>query len=168
MKIEGVRLIQGVTNTDERGSFTKHVSGIEDLNFKLRESFVSKSFKGVVRGMHLQLGPMSGWKLVTVLSGEIFDVLVDLRPKSSTYLATETFSLDENTGRSILVPEGVAHGFQAQTDVAMLYQTEYSYSPDHDTGVNPLSLNINWPLEISFMSIRDRELPSLANWNIVN
>ena len=159
-----MKLINSQASSDNRGSFTKYVSGIENLKFTLTESFVTQSVKGVVRGMHLQRRPKTGWKFVTVLEGEVFDVLIDLRPSSPTFKLIETIHLSKAAGISVLIPEGVAHGFQALCDTTMLYLTNYPYSASHDTGVNISSLDIEWPIGISAISLRDTQLPSLDEW----
>lgn len=159
-----MKFIQSYSSSDNRGSFTKYVSDIRDLEFMLTEAFVTKSVKGVVRGMHLQCSPFSGWKVVTVLEGEVFDVLIDLRPSSPTFKQIETFFLSKAEGVSVLIPEGVAHGFQALCETTMLYLTSYPYSASHDTGVNISSLEVQWPIEISSTSARDSKLPLLEDW----
>lgn len=165
MKINGVIVVENFFEIDSRGYFKKTYNGrSSNLDFKLQETFISFSKKGSVRGMHLQLSPHSGIKIVTLLQGSILDVLLDLRTESTTYLHLELFNLNENSSQTIIIPEGVAHGFQAVQDSLILYHTDYVYEKDADTGVNIQSLGIQWPLPISSISNRDSTLPTINEW----
>jgi dTDP-4-dehydrorhamnose 3,5-epimerase len=164
MAISGVKLLAAHSSADTRGTFKKVFQESSDNTFDLRETFFTQSFAGVVRGMHLQISPKSGFKIVSLINGDVFDVLIDLRRESPTYLEIQTSRINSANPISILVPEGVAHGFQAISDSTMLYQTEYIYSRNHDTGINIYSLDIEWPLAIQEISERDQNLPTLEFW----
>jgi dTDP-4-dehydrorhamnose 3,5-epimerase len=114
---------------------------------------------GVVRGMHFQNAPHEEAKFVNCLVGEVFDVAVDVRKNSPTYLQWHAEILSADNARSLLIPEGFAHGFQTLTDnVEMLYFHSTSYAPKYEDGLRPEDpkLAIDWPLAISEMSERDR------------
>ena len=139
--IAGVRFERAMLHEDERGNLVKFLgsNALESLPFEICEVFSSESKAGVVRGMHLQTGQSSNWRVVAVLSGTIYDVFV-------------------------VIPPGVAHGFQAQTDSRILYLSSAKNVSQEDTGINPLTFGLNWPIGISHISIRDLNLPSLESF----
>lgn len=114
--------------------------------------------RGTVRGMHFQRPPYAEMKLVSCIRGEVWDVAVDLRRGSVTFLRWHAEPLSAANGHALLIPEGFAHGFQALTDdVQLLYCHSAAYSPIADVGLNPMdpALAIDWPLPISTISTRD-------------
>jgi len=114
---------------------------------------------GSVRGLHFQRPPHAEMKLVTCLSGAIWDVAVDLRAGSPTFLSWHGETLSAENGRALLIPEGFAHGFQTLTrDVELLYCHSAAYAPEAEDALNPLDpkLAITWPEPIADMSERDR------------
>ncbi|MET3855205.1 dTDP-4-dehydrorhamnose 3,5-epimerase [Rhizobium sp. OAE497] len=120
--------------------------------------------KGVIRGMHFQRAPHDETKFVSCLKGVIFDVAVDLRPRSPTYLKWHGEILSQDNARSLLIPAGFAHGFQTLSeDCELIYLHDKPYAPDAEGGVNPLDpkLNITWPLPVTQMSARDSSLAFL-------
>ena len=169
--IAGVRFERAMLHEDERGNLVKFLgsNALESLPFEICEVFSSESKAGVVRGMHLQTGQSSNWRVVAVLSGTIYDVLLDLRRSHegggnarrsdvvSKYMSSET-------GDFVVIPPGVAHGFQAQTDCRILYLSSANIVSLEDTGINPLTFGLNWPIGISHISIRDLNLPSLESF----
>jgi dTDP-4-dehydrorhamnose 3,5-epimerase len=114
--------------------------------------------------MHLQRAPAQEYKLVRCLSGRVFDVAADLRRDSPSYGRWFALELSGDDHRSLLIPPGVAHGFQTLSDdVQLLYQHSSAYDAALDAGVrhdDPL-LAIDWPLPVSGLSPRDRALPWL-------
>jgi dTDP-4-dehydrorhamnose 3,5-epimerase len=115
--------------------------------------------KGTVRGMHFQFLPYAESKFVSCLRGEIFDVAIDLRRSSPTFLKWHGEVLSAQNQRSLLIPEGFAHGFQALTDdCEIIYLHTAPYSQPAEAALNALDplLAISWPLEIAEMSDRDR------------
>jgi dTDP-4-dehydrorhamnose 3,5-epimerase len=115
--------------------------------------------QGTVRGMHYQNPPHSEMKLVTCLRGQVWDVAVDLRIDSPTYLQWHAQLLSAENHCSYLIPAGFAHGFQALTNgVELLYCHSMPYTPSADAGVHALDphLAIAWPQPITCMSERDR------------
>jgi len=119
---------------------------------------------GTVRGMHFQRPPYAEMKLVNCIRGEVWDVAVDVRAGSKTFLHWHAERLSADNGRALLIPEGFAHGFQALTeDVEMLYCHTTTYDAASEAGLNakdPL-LAIDWPLEITELSLRDSQHPML-------
>lgn len=114
--------------------------------------------RGTARGLHFQYPPYSEMKLVNCLRGAIWDVAVDLRTGSDTFLQWHAEELSADNGRSLLIPEGFAHGFQALTDdVELLYCHSEHYYPEAEGGLNPrdAQLAIDWPLNIIELSERD-------------
>ena len=164
--IDGVEYFSAMYSHDDRGSFSKKFSSLH-ANFKefeLSEVFITHSFKGVVRGMHLQINSAANWRLMTALTGGFFDVLIDLRKGSPTYLQEITQELKPGYLESVLVPPGVAHGFQSLEDSKMLYLTTSPYEPHLDSGVNIDSLKVKFPLKVTSRSQRDLKLPSIKDF----
>ncbi|MCD8493829.1 MAG: dTDP-4-dehydrorhamnose 3,5-epimerase family protein [Alphaproteobacteria bacterium] len=122
--------------------------------------------KGTLRGMHYQNPPHAEMKLVSCLHGKVLDIALDLRAGSPTFLQHFALELSENNHESLLIPEGVAHGFQSLTDnVEMLYLHSASYTPEAEDSVNPQDprLGINWPLTVSVISERDKSKAFLSD-----
>ena len=154
---------------DTRGSFERlfsdsflgeefSIGEICDVNLSRTKA------KGTVRGLHLQSEPFQETKLVTCVSGSVFDVVVDLRKHSSTYLTIFSLTLTATNGSSLLIPKGCAHGFQSLEDNSdLLYCVDSPYSAIHQHGASPSDprLEIPWPLQISHISKQDSEWPPL-------
>ena len=121
--------------------------------------------RGTVRGLHFQYPPFAETKFVSCLRGEVFDVAVDVRQGSPTFLSWHAEILSAGNHRSLLVPEGFAHGFQTLTDdCELLYLHTAAYQPDSEGGLNagdPM-LNITWPIAVSELSPRDSAHPLLS------
>lgn len=162
-----MRYWQSQEIVDSRGSFLKsythEISGLEKP-MELHEVFVSTSSPGVVRGLHLQIKESENYRVIQLLQGRVFDVLLDLRPDSATFCTYETRELVFGLNETLLIPPGVAHGFQAIEESTMLYLTSSSWNPLLDKGVNPINTEIEWPLPISSISERDQRLPSLDDF----
>lgn len=121
--------------------------------------------KGTVRGLHFQRQPYTEMKLVCCIQGEIWDVAVDLRIGSPTFLQWHAEYLSADNGVGLLIPEGFAHGFQALSDDAnLLYCHSQAHAPESEDGLNPRDpyLEITWPLTISQISTRDHDLPMIG------
>jgi dTDP-4-dehydrorhamnose 3,5-epimerase len=124
------------------------------------------AMRGTVRGMHFQMPPRAETKLVTCLRGEVFDVAVDLRRSSPTFLRWYGERLTGESHRTMLIPMGFAHGFQSLTDgCEMLYVHSAVYDPASEGGLHPLDprLAITWPQQIARISARDASHPMLAD-----
>ncbi len=171
LPIMGVHLVERHALEDRRGFFARLFCADElasagwhgpvaQINHTLtREA-------GSVRGLHFQRPPHAETKLVSCLAGEVWDVVVDLRRDSPTYLQWYAQVLSADNQRALLIPEGVAHGFQTlSADVQLLYLHSRPYTPEAEDGLNPMDeqLAIAWPRAITVMSERDRQRPLLAH-----
>ena len=124
------------------------------------------SRRGTVRGLHFQGPPHAEIKLVSCLRGAVWDVAVDLRSGSPTFLAWHAEELSAENGAALLIPEGFAHGFQALTDECeLLYLHSAPYAPLAEGGINPRdpAVGVAWPLPISELSPRDEGHPMLTD-----
>jgi len=131
---------------------------IEQINRTLTEA------RHTVRGMHFQYPPYAEIKLVSCLQGEVLDVAVDVRAGSPTFLKWHAEVLSAENHRSLLIPEGFAHGFQTLTDKCeLIYFHTASYEASAEGGLNPLDprLSIDWPAPVSCLSDRDAGHPYL-------
>ena len=163
LPLSGLKLVQRHRVSDERGYFSRIFCAKElaDFGWKTGIEQINHSFtrlKGSVRGLHFQRNPHCEMKLVSVIRGAIWDVAVDLRAASDTYLECHGELLSADDGGAMLIPEGFAHGFQSLTDdVEILYCHSAPYNSAAEDGLHPLdsSLDIDWPLSISEMSKRD-------------
>lgn len=120
--------------------------------------------KGTVRGLHFQHPPHEEAKLVSCLRGEVFDVAIDLRPASPTFRQWHGVHLSNGNASSLLIPPGFAHGFQTLTDdVEMLYFHSAPYAAEAEGGVraDDPAIGIDWPLDITERSVRDKAHPLL-------
>ncbi|MDS7594761.1 dTDP-4-dehydrorhamnose 3,5-epimerase [Agrobacterium tumefaciens] len=121
--------------------------------------------RGTLRGMHFQTPPHAELKLVSCIRGEVWDVAVDLRTNSPTFLHWHAEHLSAENRRAFLIPEGFAHGFQVLSDGAeLLYCHSEPYTPQAEAGVHPQDpkLGISWPLPIAEISERDNQRPALT------
>ena len=120
--------------------------------------------RGTVRGLHYQRPPQAEMKLVSCLAGEVWDLAVDLRAASPTFLHWHAEVLSAENGRALLIPEGFAHGFQAlSSDVQMLYLHSEAYAPAAEAALQVLDprLAIAWPLPVHGLSPRDASHPQM-------
>jgi dTDP-4-dehydrorhamnose 3,5-epimerase len=168
LEIPGVLLIEPRVFADDRGLFLETFSAARYREAGIAEAFVqdnrSRSKKGVLRGLHFQVERPQG-KLVSVLRGRIFDVVVDLRRSSSTYgrWLSVTLGGSAESGddfRQLYVPPGLAHGFCALDDnVDVQYKCTDYYYPQHERTIlwNDAKLAINWPIDAPLVSAKDRQ-----------
>lgn len=160
-----MQIITGNLTSDLRGQFQKHyLSEHEQYDFPVGEFFTTKSSRGVMRGMHLQTGSYANRRIISVVEGTIFDVLIDLRPTSPTFLKTQVIEMSQKNRLTLVIPEGVAHGYQSLTSSTVSYISSKIYQPIHDVGIDCLSFGIQWPLIDSIRSTRDLGLPTLEQW----
>jgi dTDP-4-dehydrorhamnose 3,5-epimerase len=169
-RVAGALLFQPTPHTDERGFFSRtfdaevaRAAGIDPDGFA--QDSLSRSVRGVVRGMHVRSGAGES-KLVRCSYGAVFDVIVDLRPGSATYLNWASFELRDTEQTSLYVPAGCAHGFQALTDPAdVTYRIDRPHDPAEDISIafDDPELAIGWPLPVTVMSKRDHAAESLAS-----
>ncbi|TCO35349.1 dTDP-4-dehydrorhamnose 3,5-epimerase [Kribbella steppae] len=169
-RIAGALLFLPTPHVDERGFFCRTFdrevvasAGLDPDAFV--QDSVSRSAKGVVRGMHVRAGAGEA-KLVRCSYGEVLDVVVDLRKDSPTYRNVEYFELTGDNQVTVYVPAGCAHGFQALTDPAdVSYRIDRAHDPSEDVSIafDDPGLDIDWPLPVSLMSARDKAAPTLAD-----
>lgn len=172
LEIEGACLITLEPFEDERGSFTRQFCKNEFLKngieFDICQCNISENKKrGTIRGMHYQKEPKPEQKLVSCLRGSIYDVIVDLRKNSSTYLKWIGIELSENESKLLYVPSGVAHGFQTLADnTTVLYELSEFFYSEHYSGVryDDPSFGIKWQ-DIRPVIINERD-KNYALWEV--
>jgi len=167
-EIAGAYLFEPTPHVDERGFFSRtfdkevvRAVGIDPDGFE--QDSLSRSARGVLRGMHLRSGQGEA-KLVRCSYGRVFDVIVDLRKDSGTYLNQKHLELSGDTQVTLYVPAGCAHGFQALTDPAdVSYRIDRAHDPAEDVAIafDDPELAIPWPLPPALLSPRDRQAPTL-------
>ena len=154
LKIPDIKLIEPDVFEDERGFFyesfnQKKFNKAIGLDITFVQDNHSKSKKGVLRGLHYQEEPYSQAKLVRVISGEVFDVVVDIRKKSPYYGYWLSVNLSAENKKQLWIPKGFAHGFLVLSDSAeILYKTTEYYSPQHEISIHWKNNNydIKWPI----------------------
>jgi dTDP-4-dehydrorhamnose 3,5-epimerase len=168
LEIPGVLLIERRALSDHRGIFMETYKRSEFEAAGIPASFVqdnySSSTHGVLRGLHYQRSPKAQAKLITVLQGAIFDVVVDLRPDSPMYRRWTSVVLSSANRRMLYVPVGLAHGFCVVSQVAdVVYKTTTEYAPEFEAGIrfNDPYLKITWPIVSPVLSEKDANLPLL-------
>lgn len=155
---------------DNRGWFYEHYTEREFRKYGIPGEFVqdNQSFtrKGCIRGLHLQLPPAAQAKLVSVISGRILDVVVDVRRDSPTFGQHHTCDMDGQRHNMLYVPPGFAHGFVALEDTIFFYKCSDFYSRENEAGIkwNDPALGIKWPIENPVVSEKDDALPSFEEF----
>ena len=167
MKIEHIRDVKIITldtYKDERGFFVEKFNKtiLEETQDFVQDNH-SRSKAGVIRGLHYQYEPSQA-KLVSVARGKIYDVIVDIRPKSPSFGKWICFMLDET--KILWVPSGFAHGFCALEESDVIYKVTESYNPKTEEGIrfDDPDLNIYWPCNDPIVSTRDLELQSFREY----
>ncbi len=153
LSIQGAFLLEQERHEDERGFFARQFCQREmaraGIDFTIKQCNLSGNpHKGTLRGMHYQKDPYPEIKVVSCMCGRIYDVIVDLRPMSNTYLQWEATELSGENGRGVYIPAGVAHGFQTLEDNSLVYyQLGEFFVSEYYAGVrwNDPKLNIKWP-----------------------
>jgi dTDP-4-dehydrorhamnose 3,5-epimerase len=168
LEIPAVVAIQPSVAADRRGYFLECYKESEFVRGGVASRFVQEnlsfSVKGVIRGMHYQLNPHAQSKLVGVVSGEVFDVAVDMRTGSPTYGRWASKRLSSENHTLLFVPAGFAHGFCVLSDSALVsYKVTSEYAPASERGVkwDDSALAIEWPVRRSTVSDKDASLPTL-------
>ncbi len=167
--ISGLKIIERQRLTDTRGFLTRlfcaeELSAAGWLKPVAQINHTSTLHRGAVRGLHFQAPPHAEMKMISCLRGEVWDVAVDIRRDSPTFLHWYGTLLSAENNISILIPEGFAHGFQTLTDnVEMLYCHSAAYNREAERGLNPHDpfLAINWPVPITDMSDKDMTHPHI-------
>ena len=169
--IPGAYLIDLEKRGDDRGFFARAFCEKEFAAHGLATRFVQvnnslSAVKGTLRGMHYQRAPHQEAKVVGCIRGAIYDVVLDLRPDSPTYLRWAAAELTAENHRSLYIPEGCAHGFQTLMDGAeVLYLMSEFYAPGHAAGVryDDPAFAIEWPLPVACISDADRAWPDYVS-----
>jgi dTDP-4-dehydrorhamnose 3,5-epimerase len=166
--LEGVRLVKPAVFSDPRGFFLECYTRRDFEQNGIACTFVQDNHSrsataGILRGLHFQCPPFAQAKLVRVIRGAVFDVVVDIRRSSSTYGAWQSFTLSAGDFTMLFVPQGFAHGFcTTEPDTEVQYKVDNYYSRQHERGIlwNDPTLAIGWPVARPVLSEKDRKLPT--------
>ena len=163
--IEDLLIIETQLLKDDRGFFYESYNKKNlDINIVFVQDNESKSYKGVIRGLHFQAPPFEQTKLVRCVSGNILDVAVDIRKNSKTYGKSFSVELSSENNKQLFVPKGFAHGFQVLSETAIVnYKVDNFYNPKSDSGLiwNDKDLSINWSIDVKpILSVKDLKLMS--------
>ena len=168
-ELEGVLLIEPIIHGDCRGRFFESYKKEQYHEFGIQDDFVqenqSLSQKNVLRGLHYRMEPEQS-KLVRVIRGEVFDVVVDIRKNSPTFGKWQGFILSESNHRQLYVPIGFAHGFCVLSDTAeFLYKVSEYYVAEKEKGIiwNDPDIGIDWPISDPILSEKDKVNPRLRS-----
>ena len=169
--IQGLSVLEASPFEDDRGSFARlfcarELSGVFAPRHIAQINVSRTRTRGAVRGLHYQRAPHAEMKLVTCVKGRVWDIAVDLRSGSRTYLQWHSEELSSLNRRTMLIPEGCAHGFQVlDPDSELLYLHSAFYEPSAEGGIRPTEpmLKIPWPLPIVDLSLRDQSHPLLSS-----
>jgi dTDP-4-dehydrorhamnose 3,5-epimerase len=168
-KLAGAYIVELDKKKDSRGFFARAFCAEElrhhGVEFQAVQANISHNHKkGTLRGMHYQAPPASEPKFIRCIRGAVWDVIVDMRPGSPTYLQHIGVELSADNGKAIYVPDLFAHGNQALTDGAeLLYLMGGEYTPGHERGLrhDDPAIGIEWPLPVAVIHERDCEWPLL-------
>jgi len=157
--------------SDERGWFARYFckNEFKEIGHDAEWVQMNHSFTkqvGSVRGMHYQEGEYKEIKLVRCIAGKVYDVIIDIRKDSPTFLKWFGIELSAENKKMLYIPAGFAHGFQCLSDnCELLYHHSAFYTPGRETGIsyNDPSVNIEWPIEITVISERDKNHPFITN-----
>lgn len=168
--LPGLKMVERLRLGDTRGSFARIFcadelasAGWEGPVAQVNQSFTAT--EGTLRGMHFQHPPYAETKLVSCVRGTVWDVAIDLRVGSPTFLRWHAETLSALNNRAFLIPQGFAHGFQTLTeDVELIYIHSAAHAPHAEGGLNPLdpALAIPWPKPVAEISARDQSLPFIT------
>ncbi len=170
--INGVKLITLNPIKDERGFFSRNYDNkiAEELNFHrpwVQENLSYSKDKGTLRGLHYQKEPFTETKLVRVVTGSVFDVFLDIRKDSSTFGKWGSYVLSSDNHEWLYLPKGIAHGMiTLEKDMIMLYKVDSSYNSQADSQIrwNDPDININWPIQPSLISEKDKNAKSFKEY----
>jgi dTDP-4-dehydrorhamnose 3,5-epimerase len=165
--LSGLSVVTRMPRTDDRGFFERLYCEEEFLHSGMTKPIkqINRSFTkniGAVRGMHFQHEPFAECKVVSCISGSVFDVAIDLRRTSATFLQWFGVELSSENNKCLVIPEGFAHGFQTTSnDCELVYLHTEKYNSEAEGAVSALDplFGITWPLEITDMSERDMNHP---------
>ena len=176
LPLVGAALVDCDPVQDERGMFARLFcdDALRDLlsGHQIRDINLSQcSSEGTLRGLHYQTGSAADMKLVRCTAGSVFDVVVDMRPDSPTYLHWHGEVLSPRNLRMVVVPEYFAHGYQAlEAGSELLYAVTAKYAPKAEHGVrwDDPAVGISWPLAVTVVSDKDRAIPLLSTAAVRN
>lgn len=168
--LDGVVVVETIQHVDQRGKFFRAYCQRELTEIIGKRQIVQINISqthlaGAVRGMHYQRPPQAEMKLIRCIKGKVWDVAVDLRHSSPTFLQWHAEELSAADAKMLVIPEGFAHGFQViDEESELLYMHTAFYSPETEGGIpyNDPRLNIQWPLKNTEISDRDRRFPFIA------
>lgn len=171
LDIQGVWVAESPIWSDDRGFFrewfkTDAIKEATGRDFGIEQANISLSTAGTLRGIHYSIAPRGQSKWITCVSGSIQDVIVDIRTDSKTFGQWIDIELKGDSGRAVLISEGLGHGFLALEDhTAVAYLVSTPFSPMHELEINPLDekIGINWGMPPSELKIsdKDKKAPSL-------
>jgi len=171
-EIEGVKEVIPEVYEDDRGYFVETYVGEEFREAGIQKEFpleyYSKSRQNVLRGLHFQRPPHAQAKVVSCPVGEVYDLVVDLRPDSSSFGESTSLRLSEEKKNAVFLPRGCAHGFYTLRDNSFVfYQVDNQYAPEAESGIvwNDPDLDLDWPLrdDTPIVSDKDARLPQFAD-----
>lgn len=170
--IDGAWLAESSVWRDERGFFrewfkSEDVRAATGRDFGIEQANISLSSAGTLRGIHYSIAPRGQAKWITCVSGVIQDVIVDIRPYSKTFGKWVDVELSGDSGKAVLISEGLGHGFLALKDnTTVAYLVSTTFSPSNELEINPLDMEvaINWRMDLDDLKIseKDKNAPSLA------
>jgi dTDP-4-dehydrorhamnose 3,5-epimerase len=169
--LSGVNIVELTSLEDSRGKFSRlfcaeELHSVFGSRKIVQTNHSMNTFAGTIRGLHYQLPPYAEMKLVRCIKGRVWDVALDLRSDSTTYLQWHAEELSAENSKMIIIPEGCAHGFQIlDANSELLYFHTEAYQPSYESGIryDDPSLTIEWPLKATHISERDRKHPLLTS-----
>ena len=171
LEIEGAWLAESPVWSDDRGFFrewfkAEDVKNATGRDFGIEQANISMSSAGTLRGIHYSIAPRGQAKWITCVSGSIKDVIVDIRPDSKSFGQWIEVELRGDSGKAVLISEGLGHGFLALEDnTAVAYLVSTAFSPTDEFEINPLDekIGINWGMDLNFLKIseKDKNAPGL-------
>ena len=170
--IDGAWLAESPVWSDDRGFFrewfkSEDVKVATGREFGIEQANISLSTAGTLRGIHYSIAPRGQAKWITCVAGSIQDVIVDIRPDSKTFCQWVDVELEGDSGKAVLISEGLGHGFLALEDkTAVVYLVSTPFSPTDEFEINPLDekIGIKWGMDLSSLKIagKDKIAPTLA------
>lgn len=170
MDLDGLKLVTLDIRRDDRGSFGRLFCRKEMAEAGIPSEIAQVNHSctavvGAIRGLHFQHPPATETKVIRCVRGAVWDVAVDLRAGSPTFLQWRAVELRADRPTMIVIPDGFAHGFQSLTDDAeLIYFHSAFYAPEHEAGIHAMDarLGITWPLPVTQQSARDQNLPFVS------
>lgn len=167
LPLDGLKIIENYVHNDERGTFERLFCASELNNVigdrkivQINKSMTAET--GTIRGIHFQHLPHSEMKLIRCIKGRVWDVAIDLRKNSPTFMSWHGFELSSDNRKMVAIPEGFGHGFQSlESGSELIYLHTSYFAPNHEGGLrfNDPRLGITWPLKATKISKRDSEHP---------